>query len=105
MGIRALVVEDDKDVKDVFVELLQLSKVDVIGKGSNGKEAIELYKKLHPDIVFIDVLMPEYDGFYGLEKIKEYDPKAIVVMVTGSENSEEKLTIVMLRLYSQNPLT
>ena len=105
MGIRALVVEDDKDVKDVFVELLQLSKDDVIGKGSNGKEAIELYKKLHPDIVFIDVLMPEYDGFYGLEKIKEYDPKAIVVMVTGSENSEEKLTIVMLRLYSQNPLT
>lgn len=91
MKIRAIVIDDNKDIQNVFAELLHFNNVEVIGKGSSGKEAAELYKKLHPDIVFIDAMMPEYNGFYGLEKIREYDPKSIIVLVTGSINVEDEI--------------
>ena len=91
MNLKVLVVDDDINVRGVFTELLQIANFDVIGTGSNGKEAAELYQKLQPDVVFIDALMPQYDGFYGVEKIKEYDPDAVVVMVTGSINVDERL--------------
>jgi len=91
LKIRALVIDDNKDIQNVFAELLYFNNVDVVGKGSNGQEAVELYKKLHPDIVFIDAMMPEYNGFYGLEKIREYDPKSTIVLVTGSINVEDEI--------------
>ncbi len=91
MGITAIVVDNDKDVKDVFVELLHYSNISVIATGSNGKEAAELYQKHRPDFVFMDVMMPEYNGFYGLEKIREYDIKAKVILVTGSINVENEI--------------
>ncbi len=91
MNLKAIVVDDDKNVRGVFTELLQIAKFDVIGTGSNGKEAAELYQKLQPDVVFIDAMMPQYDGFYGVEKIKAYDPDAVIVMVTGSINVDERL--------------
>lgn len=90
-GTSAIVVDDNKDLLDIFMELLQVHGIDVIGSGVNGKDAVELYQKLHPDVVFMDALMPEYDGFYGLEKIREYNPDAIIFLVTGSANIEKKL--------------
>ncbi|MGI0102529.1 MAG: response regulator [Nitrosotalea sp.] len=90
-GIDAIVVDDNKDLLDVFVELLQFHGINVIGSGFNGKDAVKLYQKLHPNAVFMDAIMPEYDGFYGLEKIREYDPDATVFLVTGSANIEKKL--------------
>src|SRR5574337_2001946 len=91
MSISAIVIDDDKNIRCVFTELLQIAKFNVIATGKNGKEAAELYQKLRPDVVFIDALMPEYDGFYGLEKIKEFDPNALVIMVTGSINVDRRL--------------
>ena len=91
MVITAIVVDNDKDVKDVFVELLHYSNISVIATGSNGKEAAELYQKHRPDFVFMDVMMPEYNGFYGLEKIREHDIKAKVILVTGSINVENEI--------------
>ncbi|SRR5579875_711222 len=91
MEIRALVVDDNRDVRGVFTELLQLAKISVVGTGINGREAASLYERLHPDIVFMDAMMPEYDGFYGLDKIREHDPGAVVVIVSGSFNVEERL--------------
>lgn len=88
MTVTAIVVDDNTDVQNVFVELLYFSGINVIGQGSNGKEALELFKKLSPDIVFMDVMMPKYDGFYGLKKIREHDPNARVVLVTASINVE-----------------
>lgn len=70
MNLNAIVVDDDKNVRSVFTELLQIAKFNVVGTGTNGKEAYELYRNLSPDVVFIDALMPEYDGFYGLGRIK-----------------------------------
>ncbi len=80
----AIVIDDEQDVRDVFSECLPLFDVEVLAKGSDGKEAVELYKKHRPEIVLMDVLMPNYDGMYGLEKIREIDPNAKIIIITAS---------------------
>lgn len=89
----AIVIDDDFDTVEVFCEYLELKNIHVLGKGYNGKDAVDLYKKLNPDVVFLDVLMPDYDGFYALEKIRQVNPKAHVIMVTASltAQTEDKL--------------
>lgn len=91
--VRAIVVDDDVDTVEVFCEYLEIKDISVIGRGYNGKTAYELYLNLKPDVVLLDVMMPEYDGFYGLENIKNTDPNAKVIMVTAdlTYDTERKL--------------
>lgn len=91
MEIRAIVVDDDADVREIFIELLQMNDIKVVGNGINGKEAVELYKMHHPDFVFLDYLMPEYDGLYAIEKIKEFDPSGKIILVSGSHFERNEL--------------
>jgi len=92
--IRVVVIEDDRDGAEVLAECLRIKGIDVLEKGYNGLDAVQLYKKLKPDFVLLDMLMPYYDGFYGLRKILEFDPKAKVVIVSASiaQDEKEKLT-------------
>ena len=89
----SIVVDDDFDTVEVFSEYLELKDIHVVGKGYNGKDAVDLYQKLKPDVVFLDVLMPKYDGFYALEKIRQLNPDSKVIMVTASltAQTEDKL--------------
>ena len=84
----ALVVDDDKDTVNLFVEFLEICNVTVIGTAFDGKQATEVYKELAPDVVFSDVMMPDYDGFYALEQIKKTNPTAVMIMITGDVRSE-----------------
>jgi len=79
--IRAIVVDDDKETVQLFSELLQSNGIKVVGKGFNGQDAVYLYQKLKPDVVFLDVIMPVYNGIYALEKIREFNDVAVVIMV------------------------
>jgi len=92
--IRVVVIEDDRDGAEVLAECLRIKGIDVLEKGYNGLDAVQLYKKLKPDFVLLDMLMPYYDGFYGLRKILEFDPKAKVIIVSASiaQDEKEKLT-------------
>ena len=93
MGISVIVVDDDRDNLEVMTEYLELKDVKVLARASNGKEAFEFYIKNKPEIVLLDVIMPDYDGFYALEKIKEHDHTAKVIFVTAAsqERTQEKL--------------
>lgn len=92
--ITAIVIDDDRDTVQVFCEYLQIMGIRVIGRGYDGQDAIDLYKKLGPDVVFLDIMMDKYDGIYGLEKIKEIQPDAIVIMITAdlTRETEERVT-------------
>ncbi|RDJ32551.1 MAG: response regulator [Crenarchaeota archaeon] len=83
MQTRVIVVDDNIDTLDIFCEYLELKDCQVVGKGYNGLDAVKLYEEHHPDIALLDVMMPDYDGMYALEKIKELDPNAKVIMVTA----------------------
>ena len=95
--IRAIIVDDDKDTVLLFSELLQSNNIQVVGSGYNGQDAAFLYQKLKPDIVFLDVIMPVYDGVYGLKKIREINPEAVVVMTTDKMTISTQLALNKLQ--------
>ena len=86
METSAIVVEDDIDSMEVLSEYLQMKEIKVVAKAKDGEEAVEFYKKYKPQIVLLDVIMPNFDGFYALEKIKEFDPSSKVIFVTAASN-------------------
>jgi len=96
-NINVLVIDDDLNTVEVFSEFLELSDINVIGKGYDGKEAVELYSQLKPDIVFLDVMMPNYDGIYALKKIREINPNAVVMLVTADLTSETEQRLKKLK--------
>ena len=81
--VRAIVADDNQDILTLFCELLELNNFDVVGRAKNGKDAVEMFDSQSPDIVFLDVVMSNGDGIYALEKIRERNPEAIVIMVTS----------------------
>lgn len=83
MTIKALVVDDEEDIVNTFTELLEIYKINVVGTAKNGKEAVEQFKKLRPNVTFLDIMMPVFDGSYALKEIRMVDKSAIVVLVTG----------------------
>ena len=89
----AIVVDDDEDTVRIFSEFLEEHSIHVIGKGYNGKDAVKLFNDKKPDIVFVDVMMPEGSGFYAIRKIREIDPQSKIIAVTADSRTatEEKL--------------
>lgn len=79
-----LLVDDDVDLLATFEESLNLRGYDII-IANNGKEAIEKYKEHKPCITFMDIRMPEMDGYEVFSKIKEISDDAKIVFVTGHE--------------------
>jgi two-component system chemotaxis response regulator CheY/two-component system response regulator (stage 0 sporulation protein A) len=95
--IRAIVVDDDKDTVALFSEILSGNDIEVVGKGYNGQEAAFLYQKLKPDVIFLDVIMPVYDGIYGITKIREMNPDAIVIITTNQMTINAQIALNKLR--------
>jgi two-component system chemotaxis response regulator CheY len=91
-----IIIEDDHDGAEVLAECLIIKGINVLAKGSNGLEAIQLYKKFRPDFVLLDLFMPNYDGYYGLKKILEFDNDAKVVIVSASCTRDDEETLIGL---------
>jgi len=93
MSKSVIVVDDDEDTVRLFSEFLEEHDINVVGNGFDGVTAVKLFKKTKPDVVLIDLNMPNGSGFYAIKKIQEIDPKAKIIAVTadGSYSVEEKL--------------
>ena len=99
---RGIVIDDDIDALDSLSELLELNGISVIGKGTNGEEAYQLYKLCHPKFVILDMKMPKYDGAYAIKKIKNDDPNAKIIVLSGYTDfkiDQDEVTAVMLKPY------
>jgi DNA-binding NtrC family response regulator len=83
---RVVIVDDNEDITEVFSDILEIGGFNVIGIGHDGKEAISLYKKHHPNIIFLDVMMPVMNGIQALREIKKENSKANVIMVTADNS-------------------
>ena len=93
MGKTAIVVDDDSDTVEIFSSLLEEYEISVIGKGYNGKEAIDLFSEHNPDVVFVDIMMPDGTGFHAIRNIRKMDDNAKIIAVTADvkTTTEEKL--------------
>lgn len=81
--MKALIVDDEPLVRERIRALLQADgEIEVAAEASNGTEAVDLVRRLRPDILFLDVQMPEMDGFAVVDALKN-EPSPVVVFVTA----------------------
>ncbi|RII36350.1 response regulator [Clostridium chromiireducens] len=80
---KVLIVDDAVYMRLSLKEILERNGFEVIGDAENGIEAINKYKMLSPDIVTMDITMPEMDGVQALTEIKKIDSNAKVVMISA----------------------
>ena len=85
--ITAIVIDDDKALASMMVDMLELEGIRVVGTGFNGKDAVKLFKERRPDVVYLDYCMPNYNGAYAFCNIKKIDPNANIIMVTADRNA------------------
>lgn len=93
MNNTVIIIDDDKDQVSLLSEIIENFGKKVSGTGFNGKDAIELFEKYKPDIVFLDIMMPESDGFHAIDKIKKINAEAKIVVITGdiTEKTSDRL--------------
>lgn len=80
---RVLIVDDAAFMRMTIKNMLSNYEYEIVGEAENGLEAVEKYKELSPDIVTMDITMPELDGIQALRMIKKINPGASVVMVSA----------------------
>jgi len=85
---KVVIVDDNEDITGVFSDILEIGGFDVVGIGHDGKEAISLYNKYRPDLIFLDVMMPVMNGVQALKEIRKENPKAKVIIVTADNSAE-----------------
>jgi len=83
MAKRVLIVDDAAFMRMMLKDILKRGGYEVIGEAGNGLEAVSLYRDLHPDLVTLDITMPEMDGIAALKQIRSLDPEAKVIMVSA----------------------
>ncbi|MDY6796631.1 MAG: response regulator [Actinomycetota bacterium] len=81
--IKILIVDDAMFMRNRIKQILLQGGYDDIIESANGKEAIESYKKHRPDLVTMDIIMPDMNGIAALVRIKAFDPQAKVVVITA----------------------
>ena len=86
MSIRLVVVDDHEVVRTGLVSLLADSNIEIVGAAASGKEAIELAVSLKPDVVLLDIRMPDMDGLDALDGIRKALPETKVVMLSTYDN-------------------
>ncbi|MBM3132180.1 MAG: response regulator transcription factor [Chloroflexi bacterium] len=93
--IRVLVVDDHSIVRQGVHALLSMAPdLEVIGEATNGREAIEMVAKLAPDVVIMDIAMPQMDGLEATRRIHKRYPGVKVVILTQHVNQEYTLSII-----------
>lgn len=85
---KVLIVDDASVVRLMIRKILTQNDFTIIGEATNGKDALVKYKELKPDVVTMDMIMPEADGIQATKDILAFDKNAKVVIVSGIYQKE-----------------
>lgn len=83
MAKNILICDDAAFMRMMIKDILTKNGYNVVGEAENGVKAVEKYNELNPDLVLMDITMPEMDGIQALKKIKEGDASAVVIMCSA----------------------
>lgn len=81
--MNVLIVDDAVFMRKMLTGVLTNNGHTVVGEASNGGEALDKYKELKPDLVLMDITMPEVDGIQGVKLIRGYDSNANIIMCSA----------------------
>jgi len=80
---RILIVDDAAFMRMMIKDILEKNGFQVVGEANNGIKAVELYKKEKPDVVTMDITMPDMDGIEAVKAIRAFDPAAKIIMCSA----------------------
>ena len=83
MSNKILIVDDAAFMRMMIKDILVKNGYEIVGEAQDGAQAVEKYKELEPDLVTMDITMPEMDGITALKKIKAINPDATVIMCSA----------------------
>ncbi|AOM83176.1 response regulator [Salisediminibacterium beveridgei] len=83
MATTVLIVDDAAFMRMMIKDILSKNGFDVVGEAGDGQQAVDMYKEKSPDLVTMDITMPEMDGITSLKEIKTHDPNAKVIMCSA----------------------
>jgi two-component system OmpR family response regulator len=85
--VKILVIDDEPSIRSLLDTLLRRKGYDVV-LADSGRKGLELFRREHPDVIVLDLKMPEMDGLTVLRQIHSLDPKKPVIILTGAGNTE-----------------
>ena len=80
---KVLIVDDAAFMRMMIKDILEKNDFQVVGEASNGLIAVDLHKKEKPDVVTMDITMPDMDGIEAVKEIKKFDPNAKIIMCSA----------------------
>lgn len=83
MGNKVLVVDDAAFMRMMIKDILRKGGYEVVGEAEDGIKALEKFKELHPDLVTMDITMPDMDGITAVKEIRKVDPNAMIIMCSA----------------------
>jgi two-component system, chemotaxis family, chemotaxis protein CheY len=83
MANKILIVDDAAFMRMMIKDILSKNGFEVVGEAADGNQAVEKYKELSPDLVTMDITMPEKDGIAALKEIKAVDENAKIIMCSA----------------------
>ncbi|MBR2076769.1 response regulator [Exiguobacterium sp. TRN 1102] len=83
MSTKVLVVDDAAFMRMMIKDILTKNGYDVVGEAENGADAVAKYRELTPDLVTLDITMPEMDGLAALKEIRSFDSNAKIIMCSA----------------------
>ena len=83
MAIKVMVVDDAAFMRMMVKDILEKNGYEVVAEAGNGMEAVQKYKEVSPDLVTMDITMPEMDGIQAVNEIKKINPDANILMCSA----------------------
>ena len=93
---KILIVDDSRTSRKILRNILEENGHEIIGEAVNGLTGIEKCKELEPDLVTMDITMPQMDGIEALRQIMEYDKELKVVMATAAGQKDKMLQAIKI---------
>lgn len=94
MAHRILIVDDAPIIRLMLKDILTVNGYSVVGEGGDGNEGIEKFKELSPDLVTMDITMPEKDGIRALQEILVLDQNAKVIVITAIDQRDSLMEAI-----------
>jgi two-component system chemotaxis response regulator CheY len=83
MGKNVLLCDDAQVIRVMLSRILQEDGYTIVGEAANGQQAVAMYRQLRPDLVFMDITMPEMNGIAAVKEICKEDPRAKIIMCSA----------------------
>jgi two-component system chemotaxis response regulator CheY len=81
--LKLMIVDDSNIIRRRIERSQQIARLEVVGAASNGREAVDLFRRMRPDVVTMDLTMPEMDGVECVQELVAIDPKVLILVVSA----------------------